>query len=41
MKVTESYEGKRGDVHNDLWKSRPGAWRLCSIATLMHVACFL
>ena len=24
-----------------LWKSRPGAWRLCSIAILLHVACFL
>ena len=24
-----------------LWKSRPGAWRLCSIAIFLRVACFL
>ena len=24
-----------------LWKSRPGAWRLCSIAIFLHMACFL
>ena len=23
------------------WMSRPGAWRLCSIAIFLHVACFL
>ena len=24
-----------------LWRSRPGAWRLCSIAIFLRVACFL
>ena len=23
------------------WKSRPGAWRLCSTAIFLHMACFL
>ena len=36
--------GKSGESHVTQfqhWKSRPGAWRLCSIVILLHVACFL
>ena len=30
----------RNVVTEVTWMSRPGAWRLCSIAIFLHVACF-
>ena len=31
----------RGRYSFHAWKSRPGAWRLCSNAIFLHMACFL